>query len=206
MNWDQAWGEIERRWLPDDPERPSPEYRYQYQQKFMAAVGAKPAVIAEIGVRAGYSALAMLLAAPGARYIGFEQDAGNFGGEVGITARAVPTVLAGFPHEIRYTDTGALRVIDDAVDLFHIDGNHSYDGTMHDLELAWACSRYVLVDDYEYIKSTQAAVDHFIVTHRLAYPLCQFMTDGGFRGSMLLVGARSLSPSAQRALDLRKAA
>jgi hypothetical protein len=189
MTWEQAWAEIQRRWLPDDPVRPSEEYAAQYRLKFDTAVGAKPMVIGEIGVRAGYSALAMLLASPYARYVGFEQNAGQFGGTVGITEKALPTVLKGFDAKVHYADTATLVQIDDEFDLFHVDGDHSYDGTMHDLELAWRCSKYVLVDDYHFIKSTQAAVDHFIVTHRMVYPMCQALTDGGFRGSMLLMGA-----------------
>lgn len=189
-DWEHAWAEIESRWLPDDPERPSDEYKAQYFQKFNVARGAKPEVIAEIGVRAGYSGLAMLLGAPGARYIGFEADAGNYGGIRGITERARKTVFDGFDVQIRYGDTGNLLEIRDEVDLFHVDGDHSYDGAMHDLELAWRCSKFVLVDDYDFIRPVQAATDHFIVTHRLAHPMVQGLSDGGFRGSMLLFGAR----------------
>ncbi|CAN0461238.1 unnamed protein product, partial [Phaeothamnion confervicola] len=162
------------------------DYKNQYFQKFNVALGAQPQVIAEIGVRAGYSALAMLLAAPGARYIGFEADAGNYGGVKGMTERAMPRVLAGFAHEVRYVDTQNLLAIDDQVDLFHVDGDHSYDGAMHDIGLAWACSQYVLVDDYDFIRPVQAAADHFIVTHRLVHPMVQRLSDGGFRGSLLL--------------------
>lgn len=190
MNWDQAWAEIQRRWLPDDEVRPSEEFAGQYRIKFETAQNAQPRVIAEIGVRAGYSALAMLLGAPEARYIGIEQNLGNFGGVRGITERAVPTVLQGFNAEIRYRDSANLSMLAEEVDLFHIDGDHSYDGTMRDLELAWACSHYILVDDYDFIRSTQAAVDHFIVSHRLVFPLCQALGDGGFRGTMLISGAR----------------
>ena len=189
--WETAWSEIERRWLADDAERPSEQYKAQYFQKWNVARGAGCKVIAEIGVRAGYSALAMLLGAPGARYIGFEADQGNYGGVPGITAQALERgVLAGFEHEIRYVDTGGLIEIRDMIDLFHVDGDHSYDGAYHDLELAWQCSRFVLVDDYDFIRPVQAATDHFIVTHRLAHPMVQVLSDGGFRGSMLLFGAR----------------
>jgi hypothetical protein len=190
MDWDAAWAEIERRWLPDDSERPSEDYKNQYFQKFNVSRGAKPEVIAEIGVRGGYSALALLLGTPTARYIGFEADAGNYGGVQGMTERAIPRVLSGFAHEVRYVDTQTLIAIDDAVDLFHVDGDHSYDGAMHDIELAWGCSKYVLVDDYDFIKPVQAATDHFIVTHRLVYPMVQLLSDGGFRGSLLMFGAR----------------
>lgn len=198
MDWPEAWAEIERRWLPDDPVRPTEDYKNQYERKFFVAQGARPQVIAEIGVRAGYSALAMLLAAPGARYIGFEQDQGNYGGAPGITARALPTVLAGFAAEIRYVDSLDVYTIADAVDLFHVDGDHSYDGAMRDLELAFACSKFVLVDDYDYIRPVQAAVDHFIVTHRLPYPAYQAVCDGGFRGGMLLWGARHPALAARK--------
>lgn len=190
MNWTDAWSEICRRWLPDDPVRPSADYENQYHAKWDAVRQVQPKVIAEIGVRAGYSALAMLLAAPAARYIGFEADRGNFGGEVGLTRRAIPSVLAGFAHEVRYVDSQTLSRIDEPVDLFHVDGDHSYDGTAHDLELAWGCAAVVLVDDYDYIRAVQAATDHFIVVHRLVYPFCQMLSDGGFRGSMMLLGSR----------------
>ena len=195
--WEAAWAEIQRRWLPDDAERPSDEYKAQYFQKWNVARGAGCRVIAEIGVRAGYSGLAMLLGATGAagdtraaRYIGFEADQGNYGGVQGITEHARGTVFAGFEHEIRYVDTGGLHEITDRVDLFHVDGDHSYDGAYHDLDLAWRCSRFVLVDDYDFIRPVQAATDHFIVTHRLVHPMVQGLSDGGFRGSMLLFGAR----------------
>lgn len=198
MEWDDAWAEIERRWLPEDTERPNEDYKNQYQQKFRVAEIAQAKVIAEIGVRAGYSGLAMLLASPGARYIGFEQDRGAFGGVQGITATAAPRVFAGFEHEIRYVDSQSISRIDDRIDLFHIDGDHSYDGAMHDLELAWACSQYVLVDDYDFIRPVQAAVDHFIVTHRMAFPYVQALSDGGFRGSMLIIGARNEKLAARK--------
>lgn len=189
-DWELAWAEIQRRWLPDDRVQPSDEYKAQYAQKFRVTRGAGVRVIAEIGVRAGYCGLAMLLAAPAARYIGFEADRGDYGGEIGITERARARVFEGFAHEIRYVDTRNLTRIADLVDLFHVDGDHSYDGAMHDLELAWHCSRFVLVDDYEYIRPVQAATDHFIVTHRLAHPMVQILPDGGFRGSLLMFGAR----------------
>lgn len=188
MNWPEAWQEIQRRWLPDDPERPHNGYEGQMRVKFEVARDSRPKVIAEIGVRAGYSALAMLLAAPEAKYIGIEQDAGQFGGGRGLTARAVPEVLKGFDYEIRYGDSQDVHVIEHEIDLFHIDGDHSYDGAMHDIGLAWDCARFVLVDDYDFIKSVQAACDHFIVTHRMSFPECQALGDGGFRGSMFMVG------------------
>lgn len=190
LSWDDAWAQMVRRWWPEDPVRPDEQYRDAYAWKFETAKRIQPRVIMEIGVRAGYSALAMLLAAPQARYIGIEQDRGGFGGLQGITAAAVPSVLAGFEHEIRYRDSASLATIEEEVDLFHVDGDHSYDGCWHDLELAWRCSQWVLVDDYDFCLPVRAATDHFIVTHRLVFPMVQALTDGGFRGSMLLQGAR----------------
>lgn len=189
------WPTMLDRWLLDDTLRPSEEFRSQYAAKWMVARNIQPKTIAEIGVRAGYSALAMLLAAPKARYVGIEMDAGGFGGEVGITARALPTVLDGFDWTIRYADSREMNAFDfdDAgsiVDLFHIDGDHSYDGAWSDLMLAWPVSRWILVDDYDFIRPVQAAVDHFAVVRRLCWPLIQTLSDGGFRGSALLVGAR----------------
>lgn len=194
MNWDDAWAEIKRRWLPDDPLRPTDEMSGYYRVKWETVAGMpeKPKVIAEIGVRAGYSALAMLLAAPDAHYVGYEHDAGNFGGIRGITEQAMPTVLKGFSRELHFVDSQSLHCIDEAVDMFHVDGDHSWDGTMHDLELAWNCSRFVMVDDYDYIRSVQAAVDHFLVTHRLAFPACQALGDGGYRGTMFMLGRREI--------------
>lgn len=193
-NWDDAWAEMKRRWLPDDPVQPTDEMSAYYRVKWETVAGMPepPKLIAEIGVRAGYSALAMLLAAPGASYVGFEQDAGQFGGQRGITGRAVPTVLAGFDWDIEWDDSQEIHSITMDVDFFHVDGDHSWDGAMHDIQLAWDCSRYVLVDDYDYIRSVQAACDHFIVTHRLAFPLCQALGDGGYRGNMFMVGRREI--------------
>lgn len=193
-DWDEAWAEICRRWLPDDEVRPGDDYKQAYFVKWDVARQIRPRVIAEIGVRAGYSALAMLLAAPDALYIGVERNFGDYGGVRGLTERAVPSVLAGFLHCVRYQDSRDLTSfrVDDVntpVDLFHIDGDHSWDGAFSDLSLAFTVSRWILVDDYDFIKPVQAAVDHFIVSRRLRYPAVQILSDGGFRGSALVAGS-----------------
>lgn len=193
-NWDAAWAEICRRWLPDDEVRPDDNYRQAYFTKWEIARQIKPRVIVEIGVRACYSALAMLFASPGARYIGIERDAGDYGGVRGITQRAAPVVLAEFDFQIRYQDSRNLTAfrVDDLntpVDLFHIDGDHSWDGAWADMELAFPVSKWLLVDDYDFIRPVQAAVDHFAVMHRIRFPEIQIISDGGFRGSALIAGA-----------------
>jgi hypothetical protein len=185
---DEMWEELTRRWHPDDPDAPDDNMKRYYQTKFAVAQRLQPRIIGEIGVRAGYSAFAFLSACPGARYAGYDMDAGSWGGKVGFTDHARAVTLAGFDAHITIADSQRILQYRDPVDLFHIDGDHSGVGAMHDMIAAFPASVWMLVDDYDFIPAVREAVRSFLMIQRLAVPAFEYVGDGGFRGNMLIAG------------------
>jgi len=118
-----------------------------------------PYIIAEIGVRYGYSAYAFLSACPKAFYHGFDLTTGNraSGGVRGTDGfpYVFETVKKNFPEAtINLCHMNSQNVLSflglPTVDLFHVDGNHTVYGCFHDLVVALYAVRkggVVLVDD-----------------------------------------------------------
>ncbi len=175
---------------PDDPwlkhEDPA-TVRLIYEEKYHIASLIKPRSILEIGVRAGYSAAAFLSAAPSdCTYLGLDADQSHtqHGAWHGAPARTAMMLNDHFPGrgEVRICDTqemdqfvgrwppegrqqDATEVFPDPLDsydLVHIDGDHSYDGALHDLHLFSKVARYLLIDDVAYIPEVKGALDTFL--------------------------------------------
>lgn len=193
MSAEAMWEELLARWVPDDPLEPSDELRIYYEVKYNAARQLAKAdklnTILEIGVRAGYSAFAFLSANPVAQFYGIDADVGGWGGEPGFIQKALQ-LLQDFPVKIAKANTQRLHSIEECYpgqrfDFAHIDGDHSFDGCYHDLELCAAVSDVMLVDDYDFIAPVRAAVDHWLLRHHGRWGFA-YISDGGFRGNMLI--------------------
>ena len=190
---------------PDDPwfrhEDPATVRRI-YEEKYCIASLIKPRSILEIGVRAGYSAAAFLSAAPSdCTYLGLDADkyVDQHGGWHGAPARAAMMLAQHFPGqvEVRICDTQEIdefigrsdpvsRHRDDmslfqgpleSFDLVHIDGDHSYDGALHDLVLFSRVARYLLIDDITYIPEVRFALNTFL--QETGYRAIEFPTVRG---------------------------
>jgi len=157
---------------PEDPTATAgrvKQYGEYYRVKYDICREIRPVFrIAEIGVRAGYSAWAFLQAAPAARYQGYDSGGTRHGGFKGALDWAA-RILRPYDTQLFRIDTqrmNALPGLDaDLVDLFHVDGDHSEAGTMHDLELAYHHTRpggRILVDDITYIDGVKRAAAKFI--------------------------------------------
>lgn len=189
MTEDEMWAGLVARWVPDDPFPADEQAELYYRIKYRIAAQLPPITsIVEIGVRAGYSAYAFLAAQPQARYMGIDADQGEWGGEAGYFDRA-RTVLQGFAVDFLRADSQRLRALPADYDFAHIDGDHSYLGTLHDLNLCAASCPFLLVDDYDFISTVRAAVNEFIVRNRWGY---HYVPDHGFRGNMVLRDPHSL--------------
>lgn len=143
-----------------------------YQEKHRLAMLLQPRCVAEIGVRAGYSAAAFL-AAGALSYTGFDLgDRGGWGGCPGAVAHARRMLPAKFPGvriAIHACDTQRLAELPvKNVDLIHVDGSHACDECLHDLELALACRpKWILIDDVTHHAGTVGrAVAVFLQRHR----------------------------------------
>ena len=123
--------------------------------------------ILEIGVRAGYSAYAMLSAKPHAQYLGLDAENGTHGGQGGPWLPHAAKILERFQNvKLRRCDTQALSHLPRGKwDIIHVDGDHSQDGTLHDLAIGWAMlplGGWLVIDDYLHVPSVGRAVDDFV--------------------------------------------
>jgi len=179
---------------PDDPtcdENRFKMYEKYYEVKYMICKLCAPNIIAEIGVRAGYSAWSFLQARPKAKYYGFDANNGMHGGQGGKDGKFknwTMNILKEYNVVYQEIDTQKLNIlpVQDKIDFFHIDGDHSYNGVMHDLELVskhLSKNGYMLIDDIDYIKDVKASTSDLVIKHKLDF---EFIYLPSFRGELLL--------------------
>lgn len=144
----------------------------QYSVKYVVSKMAQPKRIAEIGVRAGYSAWAFLKACPSSIYYGFDDcsDENNPDWKLGFNALThTESMLSDkFPESIVTMKNVNTQSVSDLgvndIDLFHVDGDHSYHGCLHDLFLARQAlseNGIILIDDYDFLQTVKLACNEF---------------------------------------------
>ena len=150
-------------------DRPVPEvWRRYYGTLFELARELRPKRVCEIGVRAGYSAYAILSARPDARMLGVEIDRderfyNTHGGRKGLCQHA-ETILAPFDFELLLANSHLVARLP-RCDLVYVDGDHSLAGCLADLRLAEKSSDRILVDDYDSIATVREACQRFAAEH-----------------------------------------
>ena len=164
---------------------------YCYDFKYRLAQLLQPASILEFGVRAGYSAAAFLSACPTASYIGVDADNGQDGGIIGFTDWAAQMLPSKFPNAriaVYKANTQqplfslSLSLSLPAVDLFHVDADHSYAGCLCDLEHAEQIgAKWILVDDITFLPEVARAAEAFLAKRRYGHVLFP-----SFRGDLLI--------------------
>jgi len=153
---------------PEDPtatQERIEQYKEYYKVKYMLCKQQNPKVIAEIGVRAGYSAWTFLQACPEATYIGFDANNGTHGGqggEDGKFARWAEKILESYNTKLIEMDTQTVDNLNiTGVDFFHVDGDHTTVGVQHDLDLAFNAisdTGLIVVDDITYLPEVREGV------------------------------------------------
>jgi SAM-dependent methyltransferase len=183
----------------DDPLRDRfDEWLDYYRLKWSIAKALQPTRILEIGVRYGYAARAFLDAAPTARYVGLDADLPTFGGQPGALAWT-RRALQDFAVELIETNTQRLdRLPGGDYDLIHIDGQQDGDGTFHDLNLALAQGRYLLVDGYFWTRENFLAANEWLWLNQAA--LDWTVAIPGYAGELLIKTRLDAAPASQPVL------
>jgi hypothetical protein len=175
-------------------DQPVPDtWRRYYGTLFDLASELHPRRVCEIGVRAGYSAFAILSANPEAVMLGIEADLdeateNTHWGCKGLHHHA-ETILAPFDYQLLIANSHSIERLP-RCDLIYIDGDHTFDGCLADLRLAERSTDTILVDDYDSISSVREACDRFAAERPDFTP--RYIANG-LTGFMLF--KRSPSPS-----------
>lgn len=145
------------------------QYKEYYKIKYDICKEQNPKKIVEIGVRAGYSAWAFLQACRDAYYIGIDANNGTHGGQGGQDGSFLgwaQSLLEEFNTKFIVLDTQSVNNINiNDVDFFHVDGDHTTIGVMHDLDLALNSineTGLILVDDITYIPEVNTGVSNWL--------------------------------------------
>ena len=148
-----------------------------YKVKYEICKELAPQVIAEIGVRAGYSSWTFLQASPNAKMYGIDANNGMHGGgqagKDGLFKKWAKKILKGYDYHYIDCDTQKVQSLDlSNIDFFHVDGDHTVQGVMHDLTLSLNClspKGVMLVDDIEYIPEVAFGVKRWLEIHKLKH-------------------------------------
>jgi predicted O-methyltransferase YrrM len=145
------------------------QYQIYYKQKANICYEFAPRTIAEIGVRAGYSSWSFMQATPHAKLYCLDANNGKHGGAYGEDGRYKEWALRILAnYDVTYIDIDTQKEEDlmlPLIDFFHVDGDHTKEGVMHDLTLAKNCLSnrgVILVDDISYIPSVKEGVREWI--------------------------------------------
>jgi len=154
-----------------------------YAEKFQILSTLQPCCVLEIGCRCGYFAATVLSACPQATYTAIDADLDADGGWAGAPALAQDMLARYFPGRATITiaNTQELTELEGNFDLVHVDGDHSYQGALHDLHLAEKVTNWVLVDDVDHIEGVGRAMKDFL--HSTGYYYIHMPT---IRGDMLI--------------------
>lgn len=149
------------------------------KHKYNIAKDIQPDIIVEIGVRAGYSAWALLQANPTAAYCGFDCDADVPCSRGGPWSPIAEEMLKSRGYNVKIwhnfdsQKNSRLPVRPEVSDiiLYHIDGEHTVKGVYNDLELCFKngySGCYILVDDYNAGPSlvVKQGTDKWIADHK----------------------------------------
>lgn len=124
----------------------------------------QPERILEIGVRYGYSLYAMASACEYLEFaIGYDID--DY--ESNSIEIANKNLREKFINKTLVINRNSqyMQKLNESYDLIHIDGDHSYTGKIHDLNLTLNSCKVVIVDDYTHIPHIKNAVDQFVIVN-----------------------------------------
>jgi len=146
----------------------------------------QPSSILEIGVRFGYSLYPMIKASDSLKFArGYDIDEYEKD-SVNIAHKAIESRIdSDIDFEIQIQDSQQLTELDRSYDLIHIDGNHTYEGKVHDLRLTLGKSKVVVVDDYNFLPHVKQAVDFFVKENQDKIEKTDLIES--FRGTFLIV-------------------
>lgn len=144
----------------------------------------QPKTFLEIGVRFGFSFLPLMIGSQKLEYcVGWDNE------EYGNNKYAIENIKQYYKgnakFEILTVDSHDFVKLPMFFDIVSIDGDHTYNGKILDLELTLGNSKYVIIDDYDYHRDVRNATDFFIEKYEDKILSCHYFKS--FRGTLLII-------------------
>lgn len=143
----------------------------------------QPVSFLEIGVRFGFSFLPLMIGGDKLQYcLGYDNE------EYGNNSYALDNIREYYQGDAKYeiltVNSHDINKLPQFFDIVSIDGDHSYDGKIMDLELTIDHSKYVIVDDYDYHNDVKSSTDYFISKYKDKIKSTSYIDS--FRGTMII--------------------
>lgn len=145
----------------------------------------QPKHILEIGVRFGYSVYAIALGAGKVKVIDGWDTEEYVKGSNEIAQNAIAERLPNTKVVVRNINSQGVESLGRSYDLISIDGDHSVQGTLHDLRLSLGKCKVVITDDYDFLGSVKEAVDKFLEENIDA--IAEWCYIPSYRGTIVIV-------------------
>jgi len=157
-----------------------------YEWYYSISKSIKPKSILEIGVRYGFSLCSMALGCDKDVYLeGWDNLNPEYVGDKQVLDYAVNNIESiGYKVNLKIIDSHDVDKMDITFDLIHIDGDHSYEGALSDMELVKHNTKYMIIDDYSFIPSVREAVDFFVENNKDIIRYTEFFDS--YRGTFLI--------------------
>jgi predicted O-methyltransferase YrrM len=146
----------------------------------------QPKSLLEIGVLYGFSSGSIIKGAEGAiTYVrGYDIDQYE-ANSLKIATENVTSILPeGVTLNYVIQNSQDLTELDRSFDMIHIDGEHTYGGKLHDLNLTLDKCKVVIVDDYIFHDFVKQAVDEFVFENK--HKIKDHMCLESFRGTYII--------------------
>lgn len=168
----------------DDVNGPSAGHDYlhcndYYETYYALSKHYQPETIFEIGVRYGYSLYSLIKGSDNVKYVlGYDIDEKIYENKewiskklnidpneissVAIAKSQLEKFCENIEINIENQNSQEVNELDGFMDLIHIDGDHTYEGKVHDLEITKQKGKVIVIDDYSHIREVKMATDDFI--------------------------------------------
>lgn len=156
-------------------------YEYYYAiSKFY-----QPKSILEIGVRFGYSLGSMIKGSDVIEnIIGVDMNSYEYN-SIEIAENNIRKYIN---NNINYNfflqDSHSILELPNFYDLIHIDGDHSYEGKIQDLNLTIGKCKTLIVDDYNYLPEVRKAADDWMAINKIS--INDFYVLDSTRGTLII--------------------
>lgn len=133
------------------------EYYYAISKHY------QPEKILEIGVRYGYSLGVMINGSNVVKkVVGIDCD-DYVKNSLSVAEENIKKhIKPNLDYTFLNIDSHTISKFDDTYDLIHIDGDHSYDGKIKDLDLLKNACKVAIIDDYNFLPAVRKAADDWM--------------------------------------------